>query len=46
MPDAELILVDRLRKSFAVRGGETLAIDSVSLSLREGELLSVVGPSG
>ena len=46
MPDTELILVDRLRKSFAVRGGETLAIESVSLNLREGELLSVVGPSG
>jgi NitT/TauT family transport system ATP-binding protein len=46
LADTELIAVDGLRKSFAVRSGETLAIEGVSLTLREGEFLSVVGPSG
>jgi NitT/TauT family transport system ATP-binding protein len=43
---AELIAVEGLRKSFAGRGGETRAIEDVSLSLGSGEFLSVVGPSG
>jgi NitT/TauT family transport system ATP-binding protein len=43
---AELIEVDGIRKAFAVGGGETLAIEEVSLRLREGEFLSLVGPSG
>jgi NitT/TauT family transport system ATP-binding protein len=46
VPDIELIAVDALRKSFTTKDGETLAIDRVSLTLHEGELLSVVGPSG
>jgi NitT/TauT family transport system ATP-binding protein len=46
MPEAELIAVDGLRKSFATRRGETLAIDNISLTLHEGEFLSLVGPSG
>jgi NitT/TauT family transport system ATP-binding protein len=45
VPD-DLITVDGIRKSFAVGKGETLAISDVSLSLREGEFLSIVGPSG
>ena len=44
--DTELIAVDALRKSFAAKGGETRAIDGLSLTLNEGEFLSVVGPSG
>jgi NitT/TauT family transport system ATP-binding protein len=46
VPDTEFIAVDALRKSFTAKGGETLAIDDVSLTLHEGEFLSVVGPSG
>jgi NitT/TauT family transport system ATP-binding protein len=42
----ELIEVDGIRKAFAVGKGETLAIEDVSLTLREGEFLSLVGPSG
>jgi NitT/TauT family transport system ATP-binding protein len=43
---SELITVDGIRKAFAARGEETLAIEDVSLGLREGEFLSIVGPSG
>jgi NitT/TauT family transport system ATP-binding protein len=46
VPDTELIAVDGLRKSFAAKGGATRANDGVSLTLNEGEFLSVVGPSG
>jgi NitT/TauT family transport system ATP-binding protein len=46
VPDTELIAVDGLRKSFTAKDGETRAIDGVSLTLHEGEFLSVVGPSG
>ncbi|HWV84781.1 MAG TPA: ABC transporter ATP-binding protein [Capillimicrobium sp.] len=45
MPD-EIIRVEGLRKAFAVRDGETLAIDDLTIGLRQGEFLSVVGPSG
>jgi NitT/TauT family transport system ATP-binding protein len=43
---SDVITVDGMRKGFAVRDGETLAIRDVSLSLAEGEFLSLVGPSG
>ncbi|MFN3804627.1 MAG: ABC transporter ATP-binding protein [Pyrobaculum sp.] len=36
------LLVDSLRKRF----GETVALDGVSLSVREGEIYCVVGPNG
>ena len=42
----DVITVDGIRKTFAVRGGETLAIENVSVSLSEGEFVSIVGPSG
>ena len=42
----DVITVDGIRKAFAVGDGETLAIRDVSLSLAEGEFLSLVGPSG
>jgi NitT/TauT family transport system ATP-binding protein len=42
----ELIEVEGIRKAFAVGSGETLAIENVSLSMAEGEFLSLVGPSG
>jgi NitT/TauT family transport system ATP-binding protein len=43
---SDVITVDGIRKAFAVGEGETLAIRDVSLSLGEGEFLSLVGPSG
>jgi NitT/TauT family transport system ATP-binding protein len=42
----DVITVEGVRKAFAVGDGETLAIDDVSVSLREGEFVSIVGPSG
>jgi NitT/TauT family transport system ATP-binding protein len=42
----DVIEVDGIRKAFAVGGGETLAIEDVSLTLGDGEFLSLVGPSG
>ena len=42
----DVITVDGIRKAFAVRGGETLAIENVSVGLSEGEFVSIVGPSG
>ena len=42
----ELIEVEGIRKAFAVGSGETLAIENVSLSMADGEFLSLVGPSG
>jgi NitT/TauT family transport system ATP-binding protein len=42
----DVITVEGIRKTFAVRGGETLAIENVSVSLSEGEFVSIVGPSG
>jgi NitT/TauT family transport system ATP-binding protein len=43
---SDVITVDGIRKAFAVGDGETLAIRDVSLSLSDGEFLSLVGPSG
>jgi len=42
----DVITVEGVRKAFAVGDGETLAIEDVSVSLREGEFVSIVGPSG
>ena len=40
------IRLDGLRKVFKVNGREFLAVSDVTLSIREGELVSIVGPSG
>ena len=42
----DLILVDRLTKSYPVRGGEVQALQDVSFRVAPGELVAVVGPSG
>jgi peptide/nickel transport system ATP-binding protein len=53
--DAPLLKVENLSKSFTTRktgllgskpGGETVAVDRVSLSVRQGECLGLVGESG
>jgi len=41
-----LLSVENVSKEFHVRGKEVLALDSLSLSVDEGEFLTVVGPSG
>ncbi|MBB5693512.1 ABC transporter ATP-binding protein [Muricoccus pecuniae] len=42
-----ILELDAVGKSFPARGGPpTLAMDRVSLSVREGEFLSILGPSG
>ncbi|QBF30381.1 ABC transporter ATP-binding protein [Thalassococcus sp. S3] len=41
-----LLEIDDLRVTFRTRHGEVTALDSVSLSVREGETLGVVGESG
>lgn len=46
-PSAQpFIRLDGLRKVFKVNGKEFLAVSDVTLSIREGELVSIVGPSG
>ena len=40
------IEVTDLRKEFDVRGGTEVAVDDVSLSIEDGEFVSIVGPSG
>ena len=41
-----LLSVEGLSKEFDSRGKRVLALDSVDLSLAEGEFLTIVGPSG
>jgi len=43
---APLLSVEGVSKEFHARGKEVLALDSLSLSVDEGEFLTVVGPSG
>lgn len=49
-PSAEeksgLLVVDDLSKRFPTPDGTVTAVDHVSLSVRQGEFLSVIGPSG
>jgi oligopeptide/dipeptide ABC transporter ATP-binding protein len=46
MPDERLLDVDDLRVSFRTEEGVVQAVDGVSLDLRKGEVLAVVGESG
>jgi NitT/TauT family transport system ATP-binding protein len=41
-----VVSVDRVSKSFPVSGRAVSIIDSISLSVRAGEVVSIVGPSG
>jgi len=43
---APLLSVENVSKEFHARGKRVLAVDSLSLSVDEGEFLTVVGPSG
>jgi peptide/nickel transport system ATP-binding protein/oligopeptide transport system ATP-binding protein len=45
-PDAPLLEVEDLRVTFATEEGNVQAVDGVSLSVGEGEILAVVGESG
>jgi|SRR5882757_2737340 len=40
------VRINSVEKSFSSRGRQLKAVDGVSLSIRPGEFLSVVGPSG
>jgi NitT/TauT family transport system ATP-binding protein len=44
--DGGLLIVDDLSKHFPTPDGTVTAVDHVSLSVRQGEFLSVIGPSG
>jgi putative ABC transport system ATP-binding protein len=46
MPDTPLISVRDLSKTYVMEGGSVQALRGVSLDVRRGELVSVVGPSG
>jgi NitT/TauT family transport system ATP-binding protein len=40
------IVLDRVRKEFATPAGMLCAVDDVSLSVHDGEFVSIIGPSG
>lgn len=40
------VRIDNVRKVFDTRGGEMVALNGVSLDIRENEFITVVGPSG
>jgi NitT/TauT family transport system ATP-binding protein len=44
--DAPFIALDNVRKVYRTREGEVEAIRNVTMSVRAGELVSIVGPSG
>ncbi len=41
-----LLSIENLRKEYQVRGKKVLALDSVDLTISEGEFVTIVGPSG
>ena len=41
-----LLSIENVRKEYQVRGKKVLALDSVDLTIAEGEFVTVVGPSG
>jgi phosphate transport system ATP-binding protein len=47
MPRAETIPVERMRtEALSIAYGQKLAVNEVSLSVRQGEVLALIGPSG
>jgi ABC-2 type transport system ATP-binding protein len=42
MPENDLVVVQNLRKTY----GTTVAVDDVSLTVREGEIFGILGPNG
>ena len=46
MSSAPILTVERLRASYRTRDGEVAAVRDVSLELRPGEMLALVGESG
>ncbi|MEF3305829.1 ABC transporter ATP-binding protein [Paenibacillus sp. GYB003] len=44
--ETPLLQIDRLGKSFETNKGTVRALDNLSLSVKEGELITVIGPSG
>lgn len=42
----DLLVIDNLSKSYNSLSGEVKAIENLSLSVRDGEFVSIVGPSG
>ncbi len=42
----DLLRIENLRVGFGPRGREHVAVDGVSLTLRQGEVLGIVGESG
>jgi NitT/TauT family transport system ATP-binding protein len=43
---APLLCIDGVSKEFSVRGKKVVALDSLDLTVNEGEFVTVVGPSG
>jgi NitT/TauT family transport system ATP-binding protein len=46
MSGAPRIALDKVRKEFATPTGMLCAVDDVSLSVQDGEFVSIIGPSG
>jgi NitT/TauT family transport system ATP-binding protein len=44
--DSRLLLVEHLTKRFTTPDGTLVALDNVSLEVRQGEFVAVIGPSG
>lgn len=44
--EKEILKINNLSKIYHSKDGETLAVDSFSLDLEEGEFIAIVGPSG
>ena len=43
---SNILKIDKLRKNYHTKKEEIIAIDDISLEIKEGEYLSIVGPSG